>query len=533
MVPRLLGLDQAAIRQVMAAAQALDAGRAAEAGRHLTAVRAQHPDHPEVLRLHAGILSMGGEHVEAIRAMQRAVAQRPADALYHNTLGTVLAAAGELDAAIGALRRACTLQPDMAAGWYNLGVMLIRSVRFEEAADALTRAVALAPDHMQARAQLADMLRVSARVQEAATEYRRILGQQPWSGMAWWGLADLRTGQLGADDIPRMEAARHDPRAGDDDRIATGFALASALDDAGRYAEALAALAEAKAIARQRRPWHASAFSAALATIETAFTPLPATTAAANFGHEAIFIVSLPRSGSTLVEQILASHSQVEGAGELTDLPLVLAEESRRRGEAFPRWVHAMRPGDWERLGQRYLERTERWRKQRPVFTDKLPNNWIYVGAIRAMLPGARVIACLRDPLETCFSCYRQHLAGNEYTRTFEDLAAYWRDFNASTRRWAERDPEHVHRHVYENLVTDPQRSIRALLDFCGLPFEEACLRFHETRRDVRSPSATQVRRPLHAGTARGPRYGALLNPLRAALGLLPFEAQEHDVSRR
>ncbi|MCE5231986.1 MAG: sulfotransferase [Xanthomonadaceae bacterium] len=525
MVPRLQGLSPLSVQHVVAAAQALDAGRADEAGRHLADALALNPDHPEVLRLHAGILSLRGEHAQAIRAMQRAAAQRPQDALYHNTMGTTLAAAGEFDAAVAALRQACTLQPDLAIGWYNLGVMLIRSVRFDEAADALKRAVALAPDHMLARTQLADMLRVGGCAGEAAAEYRKVLAERPWVGMAWWGLADLRTSQLGTDDIERMHAALRDPRASDDDRTATGYALASALDAAGRYAEALAALAQAKEIALRRQPWQASAFSAAVAAIDAAFTPPPDTASTADLGREAIFIVSLPRSGSTLVEQILASHSQVEGAGELPDLPLVIAEESHRRRMPFPHWVGAMQSADWERLGRRYLERTAHWRDRRPVFTDKLPNNWIYIGAIRAMLPGAHIVACHRDRLETCFSCYRQHLAGNEYSRTFPDLASYWRDFDRSTRHWAEQHPSNVRLHIYEELIADPPGCIRALLEFCGLPFEEACVRFHETKRDVRSPSATQVRQPLRADTARTPRYGALLDPLRAALDLPPFRA--------
>jgi hypothetical protein len=231
----------------------------------------------------------------------------------------------------------------------------------------------------------------------------------------------------------------------------------------------------------------------------------------------------MPRSGSTLVEQILASHSQVEGGGELPDLPMVLTEDSRRRGVAFPHWVAAAGGDDWARLGRRYLERTAHWRERRPRFTDKLPYNWFYVGAIRAMLPGARVIVARRDPLETCFSCYRQHLAQNEYTRTFADLAAFWRDFDRAATRWRELHPAHVFESSYEELVAEPQARIRALLDFCGLPFEAQCLEFHRTEREVHTPSAMQVREPLRRDTARSARYGSLLDPLRAALNLPLF----------
>jgi tetratricopeptide (TPR) repeat protein len=523
-VPRLHGLAQTVIPHVVAAAQALEAGRVDEAGRALGGALAAHPRHPEVLRLQAGIHSLRGQHQDAIGAMRSAVAQRPRDALYVNTLGTVLAAAGDLDGAIAAFRRSCEMQPDAAIAWFNLGILLTRSVRHDEAIVALRRAVALAPGHVAARALLADMLRVSGRPDEAAAEYRRIIAEHACAGMAWWGLADLKTVKFHADDIEQMRVAMRTPNASDDDLIAIGFALAKALDDAGRYAESLAALADANAIARRRKTWNASAFSTEISAILDAFTPAPAG-ASATLGSGVIFIVSLPRSGSTLVEQILASHPEVEGAGELADLPQVLAEESRRRGLAFPQWVGAMQAPDWERLGRRYLERTAHWTRRRRMFTDKLPNNWYYIGAIRAMLPAARIIVCRRDPLETCLSCYRQHLDNNEYTRTFADVAGFWRDFDRSIRHALPMHTEALHENALETLVADPEAQIRRLLDFCGLPFDPACLDFHRTERDVRSPSAMQVRQPLRHDTARAPRYGALLDPLRAALGMPPFAA--------
>lgn len=523
MNPRLQGLGPAAAQYVMTAGQALDAGRVDEADSHLARALAAYPDHPEVLRMKAGILSLRGQHPDAIRMMQRALAQRPGDALYHNTMGSLLGTAGDYEGAIRALRQTCELQPGLALAWFNLGIMLTKCVRNEEATEALQRAVALAPTHTGARALLADLLRTRGKVEEAAAEYRRLIAAQPTTGIAWWGLADIKTQRFSEEDIAQMRAALRRPEASDNDRVGIGFALAKALDDAGRYAESLDALAQANAIARRHLAWNAPAFSASVAAISDAFEPAPRASVKP-LGSEVIFIVSLPRSGSTLVEQILASHSQVEGAGELPDVPQVLAEESRRRGKPFPQWVGDMQPTDWQRLGQRYLERTARWRRERPVFTDKLPNNWIYIGAIRAMLPGARIVVCRRDALETCFSCYRQQLdTNNGYTRTFDDLATFWRDFDRSVTRSAALHPGFVRENSYEALVTDPEAQIRELLAFCQLPFEEACLNFHENQREVRSPSATQVRQPLRRDTARAQRYGSLLDPLRKALGLPAF----------
>jgi len=524
---RLAGLTPAAAQSIVTTAQALEAGRPDDAARALAGALAGHPDHPEALRLEAGILNLRGQRTQAADVMRRALAQRPDDALYHNTLGSILADAGEFDQAILELQRACDLQPDFAAAWYNLGIVLVRCVRYDEADAALRRAVALDPGNADARAQLADTLKVRGRNDDAIAEYRRILAARPWAGMAWWGIANIKTVRLGAADVDALRAVLRDARAGDDDRIAMGFALGKALDDQRRFGESLDALAQANAIARRRRRWDASAFDAQVDALQAVFASV-AGAADGALGHEVIFVLGLPRSGTTLAEQILASHSQVEGAGELPDVTLTLNEESQRRHAPPVQWIGALTPADWSRLGRRYLERTAHWRARKPRFVDKMPNNWIQIGAIRAMLPGARIVVCRRDPLETCFSCYRQHFAGNDWTRDFADLAAYWRRFDRSTHAWHERFPKSVRLHDYETLIAEPEMRIRALLDFCGLAFEESCLRFHETAREVRSPSAAQVRQPLRADTARAGDYGAFLDPLRIALGLPKFGDAAH-----
>lgn len=513
--PLLKGLDPVAANQVLATGQALEMHRPDQAAAQLAPLVASHPDHPEILRLHAGLLSMRGEHKAALREMRRALEQRPHEALYHNAFALFLAEAGELDLAIDGLRHACELQPGFVLAWYNLGLFLNRVARFDEARAALRRAVELAPDYTAARAQLADLLRMANWHDEAMAEYRKLLDEQPWAGMAWWGLAEIKSLRLGRADSDAIRRALVHARASDGDRVAMGFALAKALEDQGRYGESMQALAQANEIARRHRGWNAAAFAAAIASIHA--TPCTGN-AGQGLGSEVIFIVGMPRSGSTLIEQILASHSKVQGTAELADLPLLIGEESNRRKKPYPQWLADLSADDWQQLSRRYLERTARWRRQRPIFTDKLPNNWMHIGMIRAMLPGAHIVISRRDPLETCFSCYRQYFPGNDYTRTFSDLAAYWRHFDAAANHWAQQEPAHVYQHVYEDLLDDPDKSIRRLLSFCQLPFEAACLRFHETERVIGTPSAVQVREPLRADTARAPRYGKWLDPLRQAL---------------
>jgi tetratricopeptide (TPR) repeat protein len=530
MTIRLQGLDQDASAQAQRVAKALAAGKVRDAGALLQPLHERFPEHPEVLHLQSGVRARMGDLAGALQAVRQALEQRPDEAVYHCTLGNQLAASGDVDAAIDAFRHACELQPALAMAWCNLGILLVRNVRLEEAEQALRKAVELDPAAVQARLQLADLLKLQGRPEAAADEFRRMLETRPALGEAWWGLANLKSLRFSEDDVKRMQTVLRDAGVGDAEKIPVAFALARALDETGRYADALRVLAQAHLVVRRAQPWNALGFRKGLDAILAAFTPPPAHAAPGQLGQGAIFIVGLPRSGSTLVEQILASHSQVRGSGELNDLPRVLAEESAQRKAHYPEWVPTLQPDDWRRLGERYLERTARWRQGKPCFTDKLPGNWMHVGAIRAMLPGARVIVCRRDPLETCLACYRQRFTttGLGWTHRFEDLAAQWIDFDRAVRLWRSQSPDSVFEHFLEALIADAESSVRALLAFCGLPFEEACLEFHRNPREVASPSAMQVREPLQHDTARARHYGALLDPLRRALGMVDIMSYFH-----
>ena len=234
-----------------------------------------------------------------------------------------------------------------------------------------------------------------------------------------------------------------------------------------------------------------------------------------------IFIVGLPRSGSTLFEQILAAHPQVEGASELQDLGMVIQQESVRRGVPYPQWIPQASAADWQRLGRDYLARTARWRATRPRFTDKLPDNWKHAGVLRAMLPGATVIETRRDPLETAWSCFKQQFYSQpHFANTLADIGACLRGCERALDAWRARDPARLRLHRYEDLLADPEAAVRRLLADCGLAYDPACLHFHAATRSVRTASAAQVRQPLRRDTARAAAYGDLLDPLRHALEL-------------
>ena len=484
-----------------------------------------HPNHPEVLRMCAGLQYLRGDFSSAVSTMRRAVAQRPNDCAYLNSLGSALLEATLYDESIEVLRRASQLYPDDIAILCNLALAYARSMRADKAIPILQHAIAKAPQAtLNARVILAAIYRAEDRIDDAIVEYRTALALKKNAGSAWWGLVEIKTRKLDEKDLAQLRDAMNLP--GDpDDLSAMGFALARALEDREQYGESLAALETANALVRTHRRWDAKSFCANVHQTLKAFTPPPNGAADSQLGHEVIFIVSLPRSGSTLTEQVLAAHSQVSGGGELSDVSAVLNEESQWTRKAFPDFAAELTPSDWERMGRRYLERTAHWRRKHPRFTDKMPNNWHYVGAIRAMLPAAKIVVVRRDPLETCLSCYRHRFANSDYTRSFHDLAAVWREFDRAVRHWRDQYPEHVYDQVYENLIADPEKSIRELLSFCELPYESSCLDFHKSGRQVHTPSATQVRQPIRADTARAHRYGALLDPLRAALALPPYES--------
>lgn len=516
---RVAGLPPSVIRFLESAASAISRRRLAEAERALVAAMALAPRHTEVLRLQGVLCHLQGRFAEAVATLRRALELNPDDAMTLNNLGSSLRANGEGEEAVSTFRRACEIEPELAAAWYNLGKTLKAQARIEAARDALVRSLEIDPTHGPARMVLGDVRKGLGEIAAAAGAYREVLARNPRNGQAWFALANLKTVQFEESEARQLEQLLEDPTLPGEDRIAMGFSLVKALEDAGHYPHAYAALSAANALKRKTLSWDAAAFSTWVDKIASAFAESAPPPLDAQLGHEVIFVVSLPRSGSTLTEQILAAHSQVEGASELSDLPAVIEEESRRRGRPFPDWVCEASADDWHGLGRAYLERTARWRQHRPRFTDKGLFNWSYVGAAMAMLPGARVVICRRDSLETCFSCFHQLFArGQEYSYSIDEVAQYWRDFDRLGRLWVKAFPEQVGESTYEELISDPEKAITALLAFCDLPFEDACLNFHQSERVVRTASAAQVRQPLRRDTARAPRYGDALEPLRKAL---------------
>lgn len=508
---------------IQRAGDALAADDVRNAQQALSSALAMAQDQPDVLRLYGLLLMRMGNLDAAFANFEAALRGAPDDAVTFWHYARACEDSGNINKAFDLRRRAIERLPRSPLAWADLGEHLFAHAEVKAALPALERAVQLAPRFAPGLLKLGNAYIACGRAEDGARLIRQAIEADLSFVPAWLALVDIKTIPLTAAEMDQMrDLASDDSSLLPGERVALQFALAVACEREGSFDEAWERLVEANALRkRELSPWDAERFRSQEGQADEMFSASHAHATDPQLGREVIFIVGMPRSGTTLVEQILASHSQVEGAGELATIPTVLTEESARRQQRYPEWVPDTSAQDWQRLGLRYLELTAHFRNRRPYSTDKLPSNWRALGAIRAMLPGAHIVVCRRDPLENCWSCFKQYFPeGWEFTNDLEQLGLFWRAFDRSAAQWAQRAPTHVRQQGYEALTERPDSEIRALLEFCGLPFDAACLRPHESRRSVRTLSAAQVREPMHESQTVAANYGVLLNPLRSALGL-------------
>ena len=486
----------------------------------LSNVLALAPDHPDAVRLLGMVAQRRGNHARAADCFRKVLAIFPEDDELHVGLGIALFELAEPEQALVHLRQACALAPDSASAWFNLGEALGRHALSKDAVAALQRALQLNPAHVPARLSLARVQASLGHIDAAVKGYREVVRRDPGNAEGWFGLSNLNTVRFDAADAARMQHALARPGLAGRDYELLAFSYAKALENQREYAQAYDVFARANASRRKRVKWDAAGEHRRVAAIMDVFSKdLPAPLDP-QLGREAILIISIPRSGSTLVEQILASHPEVEGANEIKDLQQVIDAETHRRQSAYPVWVPDASAEDWQSLGREYLARTARWRERKPRFTDKSLVTWYLVGPTLAMMPNARAIIVRRDPVETCLGCFRQCFSENSgFACDMDEMADYCADFLRLTRFWLRKYPDRVMDLEYESLVANPEGEVRRMLDFCGLPFDPACLDFHKTARTVQSlPSAAQVRQPIRRDTARSALYGAKLDRLRQRL---------------
>ena len=492
--------------RVAEGADHLRAGRADEAIATFREVLRSHPDNVDAMR-HLG-LAYWREKKKAGDAeawLRRATTVAPDFAAAWMSLGLVLLDNAKPNDAITAYRRAVELAPNNAAAWAGAGNAHAQAGQQEASVEAYAKSLALNPRAAGVHMSHGHALKTIGDQKSALAAYRAAIAERPRFGEVYWSMANLKVFRFEEAEVRAMEAQLERGDLTDSERIHFSFALGKAHEDKGDYAAAWSHYDAGNRLQRPLVKHDPLELEKRHEDIRTVFEG-EFLARHAGHGHEAadpILIVGLPRSGSTLIEQILASHSRVEGTSELPTLGKIATSIGRYRpgGVQFPESARELEGQDWRAYGQRYLEDAARHRfTDRPFFTDKMPNNFPLLGLLHLILPNARIIDARRHPLDSCIGCYKQLFAkGQNFTYDLEDLAHYYRNYDAMMSHWQAVLPGKVLTVHYEDTVADLERQVRRILDHCGLPFEESCVRFHETRRAVRTASSEQVRQPIYS----------------------------------
>jgi tetratricopeptide (TPR) repeat protein len=395
--------------------------------------------------------------------------------------------------------------------------------KHERAIDLYQKLLPGAHQPAELHLSIAHLLKTLGNTEAAIAEYRAAASTRADYGDAYWSLANLKTYRFTDEELGRMVAAESAPSTSADDRYHLCFALGKALEDRQEYARSFEYYSRGNALKRSAGSYRPEQIERnARLQMEVCTPALFARHRGGGAGApDPIFIVGLPRSGSTLIEQILASHSQVEGTHELADVPRIVTDLDGRDSR-YPAVLSSMSTEEFRRLGERYLGDTRAYRSSgRPRFIDKMPNNFRHIGLIHLMLPNAGIIDVRREPMACCFGNFKQLFAqGQVFTYGLEDIARYYRTYLELMRHWDAVLPGRILRLHYEDVVQDLEGNVRRLLEFCGLEFEPACIAFHQTERSVRTASSEQVRQPIYReGLTQWRHYEPWLAPLREALG--------------
>jgi tetratricopeptide (TPR) repeat protein len=514
--------------RLMSAAHALVENRIPDAELELREFLKRHPTDVAAIRMFAEVAARLGRYADAETLLSRCLELAPGFAAARHNYATVVLRQGKSEAALKEVERLLVEDP-RNPGYRTLKAAILGRIgEYEASIEGYRGVLAEYPKQPKVWMSMGHALKTAGRNAEGIEAYRRAAEFAPHLGEAYWSLANLKTFRFTDNEVAAMRAqlARTDLTA--DDRFHFEFSLAKALEDGGTYEESFAHYAEGNRLRRAMVRYDADETRAHVARSKRFFTR-EFFAERAGWGSatkDPIFVVGLPRAGSTLIEQILASHSMVEGTMELPDVTMLARvvgnRTTRPDGIAYPRALAKFSAEEIAGLGERYLAQTRIQRKTpAPFFIDKMPNNFTHTGFIHLMLPNAKIIDARRHPLGCCLSGFKQHFArGQNFTYDLAEIGRYYADYVELMAHFDDVLPGRVHRVFYENMIEDTEGEVRRLLDYCGLPFEEGVLKFHENQRAVRTASSEQVRRPINReGMDQWKHYEPWLKPLEQALG--------------
>ena len=514
--------------RLLAPAAALFENRIPEAETLLRAHLQQFPTDVAALRMLAEVAGRLGRIQDAEHLLARCLELAPSFSAARHHYAIVLNRQNQPAAALRQIEQLLKPEPRNAAYRNLKAVVLARIGEYSESIDLYADLLTAHPRQPKIWMSYGHALGTAGRQQDSVAAYRKCIELAPTLGEAYWSLANLKTFRFTTQELEAMHSVLARSDLTEEDRFHFHFALGKALEDVGSYAEGFehyqrgneqrrAGIAyfpdQTSAFVRSSRRLYSAAFFAARHGFGS---PAP----------DSIFIVGLPRAGSTLIEQILASHSMIEGTMELPDIANMSRSLSERQSGSesarYPDILAEMSAQEFRALGDQYIEHTRIHRhSSRPYFIDKLPNNFLHIGLIQLMLPNARIIDARRHPMACCFSAFKQHFArGQNYSYSLEEMGRYYCDYVELMAHYDTVLPGKVHRVMYESMIEDTEGQVRRLLAYCGLPFEAGCLRFYENERGVKTASAQQVRKPIfREGVDHWRHYEPWLGSLQAVLG--------------
>lgn len=515
--PRLLEAGAALAENHIAVAEAL-------LREHLK----QYPTDVAAIRMLAEVASRLTRYADAEALLERCLELAPSFLGARHNYAYVLHRQNKLSQALAQLERLLASDP-RNPGYRNLqAAVLSRAGEYDRALQIYSEVVKEYPRNAKVWLSYGHALKTSGQQGECVATYRRAIELAPHLGEAYWSLANLKTFQFTDPDIAAMHEQLRRDDLGAEDRFHFQFALGKACEDAHDYAQSFAHYEQGNKLRRTLINYDADDNSLHVRRSQQLLSKefFAARAGCGSTAPDPIFIVGLPRSGSTLLEQILSSHPLVEGTMELPDIIDIARSLGgrRTRGAAskYPEALAELSADELRALGEQYIENTRIQRKSgAPFFIDKMPNNFAHIGLIHLILPRAKIIDARRHPLGCCFSGFKQHFArGQHFTYGLDDIGRYYHDYVELMAHFDAVLPGRVHRVIYEGMVDDTEGEVRRLLDYCGLPFDARCLRFYENERAVRTASSEQVRRPIYRdGVDHWQNYELWLEPLKRALG--------------
>jgi tetratricopeptide (TPR) repeat protein len=514
--------------RLLAPAAALCEGRIPEAEQFLRNHLKRFPTDVVAIRMLAEVAARLGRYRDSEVLLARCLELAPGFNAARHNYALVLQRQDRFADALREVERLLKADPTDTGGRNLKAALLGRLGDVQQSVEIYRQVLDQFPTHPKVWHSYGHALRTTGQQPEAVAAYRRTLELSPGFGEAYWSLANLKTFRFSVEDIEQMlgQLGRRDLSV--DDRFHFHFALGKALEDAGDYAQSFEHYAEGNRLRRSVIVYEAEAVTERVQQTRALFTTefIESRRGCGAPDPDPIFIVGLPRSGSTLLEQILSSHPAVEGTMELPDIGAIARDLGGRRGagdaSAYPGILATLGDDELRTLGERYLEGTRVQRRSgTPYFIDKNPNNWMHAGLIQLILPNAKIIDARRHPMSCCFSVFKQHFArGNRFSYDLAELGRYYRDYVDLMAHFERVMPGRVHRAIYERVVEDTEAEVRRLLEYCGLPFEEGCLRFYENERAVRTASSEQVRQPIYRDALeQWTHFQPWLGPLEQALG--------------